>query len=155
MGSGMRLSEALSLNIEDINFEEREAIIIGKGDKQRSVFFSTRAIWWIKKYLAARTDNCEALLVTHPGHTRLKRNDLWRYFKRCNEISGLKKKVTPHILRHTFATNMLYNGCDLVTIKELLGHHDISVTARAYIGIDKRQMKVNHQKYLDYNLSSS
>lgn len=136
LGTGMRISEALSLNIEDINFEDGEAMIIGKGDKQRTVLFSDRALWWVRKYIATRTDDCQALFVTHPGATRLKRPDLWRYFKRCSAQAGLKKKVTPHILRHSFATNMLYNGCDLVTIKELLGHHDISVTARAHIGRD-------------------
>jgi integrase/recombinase XerD len=155
LGTGMRISEALSLNIEDIDFEEGAVTIIGKGNKQRTIFFSNRSLWWIRKYLATRSDDCPALFVTHPKHTRLKRTDLWRSFKVYNLKSGLKKKVTPHILRHTFATNMLYNGCDLVTIKELLGHHDISVTARAYIGIDKRQIKENHKKYLNYEFPSS
>lgn len=151
LGTGMRISEALSLNINSISFEEGEAKIIGKGDKERTIYFSRTSLWWIKKYLASRSDNCKALFVTHPHASRLKRADIWRYFSRSCQKAGLKKKVSAHILRHTFATNMLYNGCDLITIKEILGHHDISITARAYIGIDKRKIKENHSKYLNYN----
>jgi integrase/recombinase XerD len=151
LGTGMRISEALSVNISDIDFLKGEVMIIGKGNKQRTVFFTKQALWWVKKYIAIRDDNCEALFVTHPKATRLKRSDIWRYFKRYTEQAGLDKKITPHILRHTFATNMLYNGCDIFTIKELLGHHDITVTTRAYIGIDKQKIKENHLKYLNYN----
>lgn len=150
LATGMRISEALSLNIADINFETKEATIIGKGNKQRVVYFSDRSLGWIRKYISQRDDNHEALFITHRKVTRLKRTDIWRFFDRYCQKSGLNKKVTAHTLRHTFATNMLYNGCDLITIKELLGHHDITITARAYIGIDKRKIKENHNKYLNY-----
>lgn len=150
LGTGMRISEALSLDIDKIEFEKAEATIIGKGDKERSVYFNKQALWWIKKYLETRNDDNTALFITHPECRRLKRSDIWRYFSSALTKAEINKKVSAHTLRHTFATNMLYNGCDLVTIKELLGHHDISITARAYIGIDKRKIKENHFKYLDY-----
>lgn len=150
LGTGVRISEALSLNISEIDFKAGEATIIGKGNKQRTIYFSPRAIWWIKKYLATRQDDNDALFVTHPKAARLKRPDIWRLFSRFTKKAGINKKISAHTLRHTFATNMLYNGCDLVTIKELLGHAGIEVTARAYIGIDKRKIKENHMKYLNY-----
>src|ERR1700739_661987 len=99
LGSAMRISEALSLNRSDINFEKREARVIGKGNKERTVFFTARSLHWLKHYLDTRTDNHEALFVTETGADRLKRPDIWRFFKRFQKESGVKKRITPHLLR--------------------------------------------------------
>jgi integrase/recombinase XerD len=152
LGSAMRISELLSLNRDSIDFDEREARIIGKGNKQRTVFFTVRSIEWIKRYLESRSDDCEALFVCQNGRLRLNRTDLWRYFDRHKKLAGLKKKVTPHILRHTAATRLLFNGCPVGHIKMILGHERLETTCRYYLGLDHRETKNAHQKYLNYSL---
>jgi integrase/recombinase XerD len=150
LGSAMRISELLSLNRDSIDFERKEAKIVGKGGKERTVFFSDRALLWIKRYLESRGDNCAALFVCRHGRTRLKRGDLWRYFDRHRKLAGIQKKVRPHILRHTAATTLLFNGCPVGHIKAILGHERLETTCRYYLGIDHRAAKAAHQKYLRY-----
>lgn len=149
LGSAMRISEALSLSRTGIDFEKKEAKIIGKGNKERIVFFNDRAIQWIKYYLEQRADTWEPLFVTGEG-TRLARADVSRIFQGYVKRSGINKKITPHILRHTTATNLLFNGCPMAHIKEILGHERLETTCRYYLGIDKRKAKEAHKQYLNY-----
>jgi integrase/recombinase XerD len=151
LGSAMRIGELLSLNRADIDFERREARIIGKGNKQRTVFFTARALQWIQKYLDARTDEHPALLVCQDGQARLKRPDMWRPFARYRQLAGINKKVTPHLLRHTAATQLLFNGCPIGHIKEILGHERLETTCRYYLGLDHRAAKQAHERYLIYD----
>jgi len=151
LGTATRISELLSLNRDSIDFGRKEARIVGKGNKERIVFFSDRSIIWVKHYLESRKDDCEALFVCQNGRTRLKRDDLWRYFDRHRKLAGLKKKVRPHILRHTAATTLLFNGCPIGHIKAILGHERLETTCRYYLGIDQRAAKAAHQKYLCYD----
>ena len=155
LGSAMRISEALSLNCDSIDFERREAKIIGKGNKERTVFFTDRALRWIKRYLESRSDDCPALFVCRNGRTRLKRDDLWRYFDRHRKLAGIKKRVTPHIMRHTAATQLLFNGCPIGHIKEILGHERLETTCRYYLGLDHRAAKAAHHKYLHYEVDGA
>jgi integrase/recombinase XerD len=76
----------------------------------------------VQRYLQARTDTHQALFVTQTGEARLSRPDIWRPFARCAKLAGLAKRVTPHLLRHTAATQLLFNGCPVGHIKEILGH---------------------------------
>ncbi len=99
LGTGMRISEALSLNRNSIDFEKKEAKIIGKGNKQRTVFLNDRAIGWLQRYLLMRKDTNPALFITFGEPRPLKANDLSKQFKHYAQKVGLKKKVTPHILR--------------------------------------------------------
>jgi integrase/recombinase XerD len=154
LGTAMRISELLSLNRDSIDFERKEARIIGKGNKERTVFFSDRALLWIKRYVESRTDDFPALFVCQNGRSRLKRDDLWRYFDRHRKLAGIKKKVRPHILRHTAATTLLFNGCPVGHIKAILGHERLETTCRYYLGIDHRQAKAAHQKYLRYEAAA-
>jgi integrase/recombinase XerD len=154
LGTAMRISELLSLNRESIDFEKKEAKIIGKGGKERTVFFSARSLIWIKRYLESRSDECPALFVCQNGRDRLRRGDLWRYFDRHRKLAGIKKKVRPHILRHTAATTLLFNGCPVGHIKAILGHERLETTCRYYLGIDHRQAKAAHQKYLRYEVAA-
>ena len=151
LGSAMRISELLSLNRNSIDFERREAKIVGKGDKERTVFFTDRSLLWIKRYLESRTDDFPALFVCQNGRSRLRRDDLWRYFDRHRKLAGIKKKVRPHILRHTAATALLFNGCPVGHIKAILGHERLETTCRYYLGIDHRAAKAAHEKYLNYS----
>ena len=148
LGTGMRISEALSLDRNDINWESREAMVVGKGDKQRTVFFSKRAEHWLKEYLKSRNDDNPALFVALGDNRRWARFDIAEQFRGYARRAGLAKRVTPHLLRHSMATVMLSNGCDIRYIQEMLGHADIQTTARYYLGTDKKAVKAAHEKYL-------
>jgi len=148
LGTGMRISEVLSLNRKDIDWNKKEAKIIGKGNKERRVFFTDRALEWIEKYLEHRHDSCEAIFVTNGDPRRLTPEDIWRFFKRHREKAKIHKKLTPHILRHTVATNLVFNGCPIIHVKEILGHERLDTTCRYYLGIDKELAKRAHREYL-------
>jgi integrase/recombinase XerD len=150
LGTAMRISELLSLNRDSIDFERRDARIIGKGNKERTVFFTDRSLLWIKRYLDSRNDDSPSLFVCQNGRNRLRRDDLWRYFDRHRKLAAIKKKVRPHILRHTAATTLLFNGCPIGHIKAILGHERLETTCRYYLGIDQRAAKSAHHKYLNY-----
>ena len=151
LGTGMRIGEALSLNRKDINWEKREAKIVGKGNKERTVFFTQRSLDWISKWLEARKDTHEAIFITRLAKaTRLDRNDIWRFFDRHRKLANIQKKLTPHILRHTVATNLVFNGCPIVHVKEILGHERLDTTCKYYLGVDKEAAKKAHKQYLDF-----
>ena len=149
LGTGMRISEVLSLNRKDINWKKKEAKIVGKGNKERTVFFTGRALDWMRKYLENRHDLFEAVFVTNGDPRRLTPGDMWRFFKRHREKAKIHKKLTPHILRHTVATNLVFNGCPIVHVKEILGHERLDTTCKYYLGVDKELAKKAHREYLD------
>lgn len=150
LGTGMRIGEALSLNRKDINWEKREAKVIGKGNKERTVFFTERSLGWLTKYLEKRNDTNEAVFVTRKPVSRMARDDVWRFFDRHRKLANIHKKLTPHILRHTVATNLVFNGCPIVHVKEILGHDRLDTTCKYYLGVDKEQAKKAHTQYLDF-----
>ncbi len=152
LGTGMRISEVLSLNKTSIDFIQKEARIIGKGNKQRVIYFSDDALAWIRSYLERRKDEHDAIFVTTGDEPRRLRNqDLTRYFKRQRKIAGINKKLTPHILRHCFATILAMNACPFTEIKNLLGHERLDTTIRYYVGItDQKRAKEAHGQYLRY-----
>src|SRR3984957_9620593 len=149
LGSAMRIGEVLSLNRTSIDFERREARVIGKGNKERTVFFTDRALHWLGRYLETRTDDAAALFLSQSG-SRLSRTDIWRRFHRFRRLAGLNKPVRPHLLRHTAATQLLFNGCPVGHIKEILGHERLETTCRYYLGLDHRAAKAAHAQYLRY-----
>lgn len=149
LGTGMRISEALSLDRDSIDLEKKEAKIIGKGSKERTVFFSDRAIYWIKLYLDERKDEEKPLFLTNQL-TRLSRVDTSSLFRRNTQKLNIGKKITPHILRHTTATNLLFNGCPISHVKEILGHEHLETTCKYYLGVDKRKAKEAHGQFLSF-----
>ncbi|MDR3642464.1 MAG: tyrosine-type recombinase/integrase [Candidatus Doudnabacteria bacterium] len=151
LATGMRIGEALSLNRQDLDLKNLEVNIIGKGNKERTVYLKPRTIEWINKYLKQRTDSEPALFVAFGTSNRLTRHDLGKEFRRYAAKAGIKKKVTPHILRHSMATLMLHQGADIMFIKDILGHSTISTTAKYYLGTDKKKLKEAHEKYLKYD----
>ena len=155
LGSAMRISELLSLNRRDVDFQNREAKVIGKGNKQRVVFFTERALSWLTRYLEVRTDDHEALFATVNGKHRLVRTDLWRSFKIVRARARIEKPVRPHLLRHTAATQLLFNGCPIGHIKEILGHERLETTCRYYLGLDRRAAKQAHQRFLTYETTQA
>jgi integrase/recombinase XerD len=152
LSSGLRISEALSLDRDSINYEKKEANIVGKGGRPRTVYFNDDAITRINIYLETRWDDEPALFVTHGGEpTRLKRGSVEQEFSRYRKFVNIKKKVTAHTLRHSFCTNLHHHGLDILWIKELAGHRDIQTTAKYYIGTSKKKIKEAHRKYLNFN----
>lgn len=142
LSTGLRISEALSLNRDSIDPNTGEAEVVGKGNRQRTVFFSPICQAWIQRYLAQREDDCPAIFnTTGRAPRRLGRGDMSKTFRRLRKRSGINKKLTPHLLRHTFCTSLLHRGADIMFIKELAGHRDIQTTARYYLGVDKESLK--------------
>jgi integrase/recombinase XerD len=153
LATGMRISEGLSLERKTFDVGADHTEIVGKGKKYREVFFNSRCHSWVQHYLNKRLDNHPALFVT-TGHNpnRLCREDISRFFIQLRARAGLDKKVTPHVLRHTYCTTLLNNGADIMFIKELVGHEDIQTTAKYYLGVSKDQLRKVVDKYLDYGL---
>jgi integrase/recombinase XerD len=148
--TGLRISEALSLDRQPFEQGQTEVSIIGKGGKLRTVFFPQTALEWIRRWLYFRDDDYPAVFVTTGIPRRLDRYDISKYFKDLKIKAGIDKPLTPHILRHTFCTNLRNNGADISLIKELAGHEDIQTTAKYYLGIDRRVLKEAVSKYLNY-----
>jgi site-specific recombinase XerD len=152
LGTGARISEILGLERRDVDFQRREAKILGKGEKPRVLFFTDRAVEWLGRYLARRRDAEEPLFVTRgPRPHRLSYDAVKTGFRRLTPRVHLRKKVTAHVLRHTVATTLLFNGCPIGHIKELLGHERLETTCRYYLGVDRRAAKEAHQTLLRYD----
>jgi site-specific recombinase XerD len=152
LGTGARISEVLSLDRASIHFDRREAKIIGKGNKERILFFTERSIEWLTRYLSRRRDDESPLFVKQsdpPG--RLTYAAVKNAFQRLGQKAGLDKKVTAHILRHTMATTLLFNGCPIGHIKVALGHDRLDTTCRYYLGLDLRAAKEAHHEFLRYD----
>jgi integrase/recombinase XerD len=147
IATGMRISEALSLNRDSIDPGAKKATIIGKGDRQRTVFFNDRALHWINEYVSLRADRNPALFLSLRDH-RMTPDLVGSTFRRLRRRAGLAKKVSPHMLRHTAATMLLRNGCPIGFIKEILGHSDLMTTCRYYLGtMDESETKRAYEQY--------
>lgn len=146
--TGGRLSEIYQLNRQDIDWQAKEAMVVGKGDKERTIFFSDRALYYLRKYLKVRGDAHPALFVTmrRPVH-RLSRRGIQREVAHIAERSGVKKKVHPHVMRHTFATLTLNNGADLAAVQSLLGHSSPDTT-QVYAHLSSERKREQYQRYL-------
>ncbi len=151
LGTGARISEVLSLNRSGIDFEKKEARIVGKGNKERVLFFTDRSLEWVKRYLSQRWDDEDALFVTNGGTPkRLDYNMAATAFKRSFSKAKFVKRATPRIFRHTMATTLLFNGCPIGHIKEMLGHDRLETTCKYYLGVDNRAAKAAHDQFLKY-----
>ncbi len=149
--TGLRVSELCSLS-RDIDLNADEISIRGKGEKIRVVFLSPEAKSSIKKYLDKRKDMDEALFV-RIGNKKAKDGDLaldvrsiQRIIRQCAIVAGISKKVTPHVLRHCFATDLLSNGADLRSVQMLLGHSNISTT-QVYTHVTDSELRKVHKLF--------
>ena len=146
--TGCRLSEVHGLNKAEINQQKMSTLVIGKGNKQREVYFSIRALYHLNKYLKKRGDDCNALMITErKPYRRLSKRGIQREIGIIAQKAGLQDKVSPHVLRHTFATLTLNNGAELVAIQELLGHSSPDTTLR-YAKITHERKREQHKRYL-------
>ena len=154
--TGLRVSELCSLNRDNVNIERGEFVVRGKGSKLRVVFLSDSAKDALKKYLAERSDIHEALFVGHHGSpnkkesARLTPRSVQRLIKKYAVMAGVIKKVSPHQLRHSFATDLLQNGADIRSVQAMLGHANITTT-QIYTHYTDKHLKEIHKKYHSYN----
>lgn len=153
--SGLRVSELVKLNRDHINLKTREFMVRGKGQKDRPVFVSEAAAHWLKQYLDQRADNYRPLFIHYAGvkseidegnYTRLTARSVQRLVAKHARGAGITKKVTPHTLRHSFATDLLRNGADLRSVQSLLGHSNISTT-QIYTHLTDPELKAVHTKF--------
>jgi len=145
--TGCRLSELRELDRKDIDWQSLTVNVFGKGSKERKVYLSFKAVYHLKKYLNERKDDHPALFVTErKPHERLSTRGFQREIKAIALGSQIPKNVHPHILRHTFATDLLANGADIASVQALLGHSDPGTT-QIYCQVTDERMKQVHKQY--------
>jgi integrase/recombinase XerD len=142
--SGLRISELVTLITKDIDFDERTMQIRGKGEKDRIVLFDNATKELIKEYMELKKSDNDYLFLNRFNKPLTPRY-VQMMIKNYAEIAGIKKKVTPHILRHSFATHLLKNGVDIRVIQQLLGHSNLSTT-QIYTSVDMETLKTVYDK---------
>ncbi len=154
--TGLRVSELVGLNRENVNLARREFMVRGKGQKDRPVFISQAAADAVQDYLDERKDSLPALFLnnsrnqpavgTKGDYRRLTPRSIERIINKYVRMAGITKHVTPHTLRHSFATDLLTNGADLRSVQSLLGHANISTT-QIYTHVTDPRLREVHEKY--------
>jgi integrase/recombinase XerD len=148
--SGVRVSEAAALNLEDVFFSEGTARVRGKGGRERLVVFGDEAAAWLRRYLEearpalAGSRRSGALFIGRTGK-RLSRKGIWKNYAGVTARAGMSSRL--HTLRHSFATELLSGGADLRSVQELLGHADLATT-QIYTHVDDSMLRENHRRYL-------
>lgn len=154
--SGLRVSELVNLNRDHINLKRREFMVRGKGQKDRPVFVSQHAAEQVENYLQARQDSLPALFLnysrrstkptTSGDYRRLSARSIQRMISHYARLAGITKHVSPHTMRHSFATDLLMNGADLRSVQSLLGHSSISTT-QVYTHVTDQHLKDIHERF--------
>lgn len=158
--TGLRISELVALKRDNLNLKRGEFAVRGKGDKMRLVFLSQGAIDHLEKYLDEREDNSKALFIRHDAKESVEKQiesmseqlsgltarTIQRIIKKYAKMAGIMKKITPHTLRHSFATDLLANGADLRSVQELLGHSSISTT-QIYTHLTNKRLRDVYDKH--------
>ena len=153
---GLRVSELVGLNRDSINLDRREFVVRGKGSKDRPIFISEMCADRVRDYLDARTDSLPALFLNNSknlqavdqsgDYRRMTARSVERIVEKYARLAGITKHVSPHTLRHSFATDLLMNGADLRAVQSMLGHADISTT-QIYTHVTDKHLKEIHEKY--------
>ena len=154
--SGLRVSELVNLNRDHINLARREFMVRGKGQKDRPVFISKHATEHVQNYLESRHDSLVPLFLSYSRNTqqtdtsgdfrRLQARSIQRLVSHYARMAGITKHVSPHTMRHSFATDLLMNGADLRSVQSMLGHSNISTT-QVYTHVTDQHLKEVHQKF--------
>lgn len=144
--TGLRVSELINLKFDNVNIEEKFVTIIGKGKKERLIPFTDIAQSYLKLYLRNRKKSkSNFIFLTRLGKP-ISRVEFWRQLKNIAISAGITKKISPHTLRHSFATHILSAGADIRFVQEMLGHSSISTT-QIYTHLTKEHIKQQHKKY--------
>jgi len=154
--TGLRIAELVALNSDQVkikpNSGELEISIVGKGGRVRTVYFSDKALYWLQKYLEARRDNHDALFISYQNTKkkespkRLTARAIQKMIKQFAILAGIPLTTTPHVMRHSFATDLLSQGVDLRTIQEFLGHKSITAT-QIYTHVTSQKLREIHKKF--------
>lgn len=153
--SGLRVSELVNLNRDHINVTRREFMVRGKGQKDRPVFISESASEHIGNYLSSRNDNLPPLFISYSrnniatnsgDYKRLTSRSIQRIINKYTKLAGITKHVSPHTLRHSFATDLLMNGADIRSVQIMLGHSNISTT-QVYTHVTDEHLREVHEKF--------
>ncbi|HEX76755.1 MAG TPA: tyrosine-type recombinase/integrase [Dehalococcoidia bacterium] len=153
--TGLRVSELVKLNRDQINLDRKEFGVRGKGDKPRVVFLSDTAAEWIERYLESRQDHFKPLFIRYSGAVdsdkkgekmRLTARSIQKIVKKYARRCGLPIEASPHTLRHSFATDLLIGGADLRSVQEMLGHESIRTT-QVYTHVTNRRLKEVHKAF--------
>ena len=146
--TGIRVGELVNLNINDINFEERECIVYGKGNKQRKVYFDAKTKVHLKRYLEQRKDCSEALFVTLDSpFERLKISGVEIRLRKLGQLALLDQRVHPHKFRRSMATRAIDKGMPIEQVQKLLGHQQIDTTMH-YAMVNQSNVKIAHRKFI-------
>ena len=146
--TGIRVGELVNLNINDINFEERECIVYGKGNKQRKVYFDAKTKVHLKRYLEQRNDYNEALFVTLDSpFERLKISGVEIRLRKLGRLALLDQRVHPHKFRRSMATRAIDKGMPIEQVQKLLGHQQIDTTMH-YAMVNQSNVKISHRKFI-------
>ena len=155
--SGLRVSELVGLDRDHINLKRKEFMVRGKGQKDRPIFISPEAASWVSQYLEARQDNSKPLFIRYSGNKkvnldgnfyRLTARSVQRMISRYALLAGITKHVSPHTMRHSFATDLLMNGADLRSVQAMLGHSNIATT-QIYTHVTDPHLKEVYDRYHD------
>ena len=145
--TGIRVGELVNLNISDVNFEARECIVFGKGDKERRVYFDAKAKLHLQNYLDSRSDSSPALFVTLDSpHDRLKISGVEVRLRELGRSVNLSK-IHPHKFRRTMATRAIDRGMPIEQVQKILGHSQIDTTMQ-YAMVNQTNVKTSHQKFI-------
>jgi site-specific recombinase XerD len=153
--SGLRVSELVGLDRDHINLKRREFMVRGKGQKDRPIFISAEAAQWLQSYLDKRTDNVRPLFIRYSGqkqvdlsgnYHRLTARSVQRLVSRYARLAGITKHVSPHTMRHSFATDLLMNGSDIRAVQAMLGHSNISTT-QIYTHVTDPHLKAVYERF--------
>jgi Site-specific recombinase XerD len=153
--SGLRVSEVVNLNKDHINTKRREFMVRGKGQKDRPVFISQAAADWVEKYLDERQDTLAPLFISYSKNVeadtsgdfrRLTARSIQRMVTKYARLAGITKHVSPHTMRHSFATDLLMNGADIRSVQNMLGHSNISTT-QVYTHVTDAHLKDVYEKF--------
>lgn len=143
--TGLRVSELVALKTFEVNLQAGVVRVLGKGAKERLVPLGEEAVDWIARYLAARKGDSDALFLTGRG-AGMTRQAFWHLIRRYGARAVPGKKLSPHVLRHAFATHLINHGADLRVVQLLLGHADISTT-QIYTHVARERLKALHAKH--------
>jgi len=146
-GAGLRISELTNLDIMNVDLKKGWVRVMGKGSRERIVPLGSQACLWVKKYLQERNlkQGKPALFCNRYGE-RISRQSCWKIIKKYAQKAGISKKISPHTLRHSFATHLLSGDADLRSVQELLGHINITTT-QIYTHITQERLKKVYKKY--------
>ncbi len=153
--SGLRVSELVNLNRDHINTKRREFMVRGKGQKDRPVYISESAADWVEQYLAVRQDTLAPLFISYSknveantsgDYRRLTARSIQRMVSKYARLAGITKHVSPHTMRHSFATDLLMNGADLRSVQSMLGHSNIATT-QIYTHVTDAHLKDVYEKF--------